>query len=491
MLYQREDKILKKYDAIVIGGGIGGLTIANKLAKENLSVLLLESHNKLGGLATWFRRKIWDDKKENIVGHHWFDVSLHGFPYGMIKACRKYWSKNIADQIIKLPVVKYINPQFSLETDFSKTDFMRILVEKFELDKEVVFSFFDRLENMNFYDDQTVTNAQLFEEFFPGRNDVVRFLLEPIAYANGSTLDDPAITYGIVFSNFMNRGVYTFKGGTDVMINMMKDELLLNGVDIKTNSLVEKILLDADGRMAKGVLLKNGESVFAQSIISNANIKYTIENLLPKESVTEKLTAGLNATVLNTSSCQVYIGIKKGETIPHVGDLIFTSTASEFSIESLLSSNVYSQTFSFYYPEIRPQLENQYAIVSSSNALYSDWENLSDEEYKLKKNFLIERALIELDKIVPNIKSKIDYIDAATPLTIKRYTHHPLGTSFGTKFKGLKLSEDLPREIPGLFHTGSVGIIMSGWLGALNYGIIVAANVVNYLETKGVGKNEI
>ena len=31
-----------------------------------------------------------------------------------------------------------------------------------------------------------------------------------IAYANGSTLDDPAITYGIVFSNFMGSGVYTF-----------------------------------------------------------------------------------------------------------------------------------------------------------------------------------------------------------------------------------------------------------------------------------------
>jgi hypothetical protein len=36
--------------------------------------------------------------------------------------------------------------------------------------------------------------------------------MEPIAYANGSTLADPAITYGIVFSNFMGSGVYTFKG---------------------------------------------------------------------------------------------------------------------------------------------------------------------------------------------------------------------------------------------------------------------------------------
>ena len=33
----------------------------------------------------------------------------------------------------------------------------------------------------------------------------------------------------------------------------------------------------------------------------------------------------------------------------------------------------------------------------------------------------------------------------------------------------------------GLFHAGSVGIIMSGWLGAMNYGVIVANEVDKYL----------
>ena len=40
--------------------------------------------------------------------------------------------------------------------------------------------------------------AVLLDRHFPGRNDVHRLLMEPISYANGSTLDDPAITYGIV-----------------------------------------------------------------------------------------------------------------------------------------------------------------------------------------------------------------------------------------------------------------------------------------------------
>jgi hypothetical protein len=45
----------------------------------------------------------------------------------------------------------------------------------------------------------------------------------------------------------------------------------------------------------------------------------------------------------------------------------------------------------------------------------------------------------------------------------------------------LKVSKELPQQIAGLFHAGSVGIIMSGWLGAVNYGVIVSNEVDKFL----------
>jgi phytoene dehydrogenase-like protein len=478
MLYKAKDEITKKYEVIVIGSGLAGMTAANKLAKGGRSVLLLEAHNKLGGFATWFYRS---QKK------HVFDISLHGFPFGMKKTCRKYWNKDIADHIVQLKDVRFINPQYEIQSTFTKEDFTEKLVENFNLPEETVNRFYKYIEEMNFYDDQEMTNRELFEKFFPGRNDVIRFLMEPIVYANGSTLEDPAISYGIVFSNFMKKGVWTFKGGTDVLIKKMQDELLSNSVDIKKHTKIDKIHLK-DG-VAIGVEIK-GKIVYADTVLSNANLKTTINKMVGQEHFSKEFIQKSDAVRLNSSSSQVYIGIKPGESIPHIGDLVFTSTYPEFNTKALLAKEITSRTFSLYYPEGRPYDETpRYAIVSSTNSNWDDWANLSEEEYKTEKEIMIKETISCLEKFIPGVRDKIDFVEAATPLTIKKYTHHQQGSSFGTKFEGLEVSMNMHKEVPALFHAGSVGIIMSGWLGAANYGVIQANEIEGYLYQKEKERN--
>jgi phytoene dehydrogenase-like protein len=354
-----------------------------------------------------------------------------------------------------------------------------------------VSAFFDTARGMNFYDEQTMTTRELFEKFFPGREDVIRLLMEPITYANGSTLEDPAISYGIVFSNFMSKGVFTFEGGTDKLIGLMESELRRNGVDICIKADVTRV--DCHGGRVQAVEV-NGRTIRTRFVMSNANLNATIFQLVGEEYFDRGFIDDAREVRLNNSSTQVYMALKPEERIDEAtGDLLFSSTAPLFRTELLLSRDITSRTYSFYYPRTRPEGRPRCLIVSSTNANYDDWAKLNREEYEVSKRDLVETTLDALDKYVPNIRERIDHAEASTPVTFQHYTKHVNGASFGTKFEGLAVSRALPQQITGLYHAGSVGIIMSGWLGAMNYGVIVANEVDNQLmslSTRSTSKPE-
>src|SRR5688500_17055344 len=275
-----------EYDVVVIGSGLAGMTAANILGRAGHRVLLVEQHYKLGGMATWFKRP----------GGHIFDVSLHGFPHGMIKSCRRYWTDEIADSSVPLKAIRFDNPMFSLTTTYNREDFTKLRTTRFGIPHETVAAFFDTARGMNFYDDQRMTTRELFDKFFPGREDVIRLLMEPITYANGSTLEDPAITYGIVFSNFMSKGVYTFEGGTDRLIELMHADLVKSGVDVRIKCDAQKINVER-GRV-KGVTV-NGRNIKCGAVVSNSNLKATIFRLAGEEHFDRKFVDEAKAVRLN------------------------------------------------------------------------------------------------------------------------------------------------------------------------------------------------
>jgi hypothetical protein len=214
--------------------------------------------------------------------------------------------------------------------------------------------------------------------------------------------------------------------------------------------------------------------------LSNASLKNTLFRLVGEPALPPDYAAAARAVRVNSSSCQVYLGIRQGESIPPIGDLVFVSEAPRFSSAELTDFHTTSRTFSLYYPETRPG-SGRYTVVASINSRHADWVDLAPDDYARAKARLIEESLAALEKLIPGVRAKIDWTEAATPRTIERYTTHWSGASFGTKFEGLKVSMDLPAAVPGVYHAGSVGIIMSGWLGTINYGVIVADKVDRYL----------
>ena len=412
-----------RYDVVVIGSGLAGLTAANILGRAGHRVCVLEQHYNFGGMATWFKRR----------GGHVFDISLHGFPWGMHKTVRRYWGPEVASRIVQLDGIRFDNPQFSFDTAFTRDDFTNKLVEVLGCDRQQVEAFYADLAAMNYYDQDTRTTGDVLEAYFPGRNDVHRLLLEPISYANGAHKDDPAISYGIVFSNFMSKGVFTFTGGTDLLVSDMKRILQSNGVDLFNRVQVEQILVE--GGRVRGVLAE-GREISAEVVISNAGLHPTALSLLPDGALDPAFLEGVRAVRPNCSSTQVYMGLPEGEDLPWIADLFFTSTRETFDSHALCDLHGESRTYSFYYPKVRPGVE-RCSVVASMNARWEDWNSLDEASYEADFAAAMEwavpglrgRLALEMLRSLPkSFRRELMPLPAKVAVIVEEFT--PSGNSF-------------------------------------------------------------
>ena len=85
----------------------------------------------------------------------------------MVKSCRRYWSKEIADSIVQLEGVRFDNPMFSLTTSFDRDDFTRLLTTDFGIAQENVDRFFESARGMNFSTTNQKRLVNYLKNFFP------------------------------------------------------------------------------------------------------------------------------------------------------------------------------------------------------------------------------------------------------------------------------------------------------------------------------------
>ena len=490
------------YDVIVIGGGLGGLTAAAKLAKEGQRLLLIEQHYVVGGCATNFKRK--DFSME--VGLH----ALDGLDADDPKLAALQ-DLGILDNIefIRLPeFYRFTNDRVDIVIPFNTEEATAVLVKTFPEERKGIEKFFRtvhaiRREIGRF--PQTTWHRVLLSPLLPflfpnlifnTYQTLGRFLdkiitnedLKLVLGANIQYYHDDPYSMSLVFYSAAQasyyRGGHFIKGGAQKLSNHLAQVIQSHHGEVLLGHLVTRILMH-DGaavgveyRQTRGSK-RETKTAFGKKIIVNASIM-NVADMLPencREPITKK-TANLESAC---SILSIYIGFKR--RIKELGNGNYSTIVFDPAVKNqggVLGNHqgpVDHRNFTFVdYSQIDSGLTNGgkgFGMVCTVDYI-GEWDKLDEKEYQARKEQVARMFFARLEKVVPNISREIDCYEVGTSRTIRRFTLNPRGTVYGfaqtPKQSGMFR---LPNQSPlkNLYFAsawaapggGFTGAILSGW----------------------------
>ncbi|MCI9279996.1 MAG: NAD(P)/FAD-dependent oxidoreductase [Bacilli bacterium] len=458
------------YDVIVIGAGNAGLISALKLVKENKKVLILESNNVPGGFATSF-----------IRGRFEFETSLQEIGgYGSsekIGPIQKLFEKlEISDKInfINLTDAFHVYAKDKKEEyrmPFGIQEFINKMNEYVPGSDKAMKKFFILAEEVQkaivFLEQDKNVNSKILSEQFPNfmkvaalsTDKVFKALKMPKKAAEilstywiylGSPTSNLSFVHfaSTVLSNLYLGAVIPEKRSHEIS-NILAEEITKNGGDIKYLSTVQEILFE-EGKVC-GVRLSDGKDFKSKHILFNGSPTFLYGKMIPKEYVPKEALKLTNSRVLGGRGFSIYLGLNQSpEDIGLTDYSYFINHSLDSNIEfesrsSIKNNSCVAIVLNNKNPHCSPAGTT---LMTMTSVFFGDTFNnkVTEENYFELKNQIAENIINNFEETTGiNIKSYIEEIEIASPVTYARYGGHPEGVIYGYKLTGL--DNLLPRTL--------------------------------------------
>jgi all-trans-retinol 13,14-reductase len=480
-----------KYDIIIIGAGLGGLTAGAKLSKEGKKVLLIEQHSKPGGCATTFKR-----------GDFTMEVGLHemdGPSPGDMKS-RIFNDLDVLGNIefIRVPEFYYfVSDHLNISIPHDHEEAMKILGKVFPAEIEGIKAFFEQILNPKKKSAQNGTiKEKSVGEFLDSiihNEDLKLVLLGNLGYFHDDPYSISLNYYSIAQGSYFKGGASFIKGGSQKLSDHLAAYIRNHGGDILFNHLVTGIL--SEGTKVNGVTCKKRAdfsssiiTAYADEIIANTAIP-NLPELLTEEPG-KKLKNEIRRQRPGSSLLTIYFGFKNSlKTIGnhHYSTFIFDgSIKTQADIFKNNQADFLTRSFTFIdYGQIDSGLAPEGKSVGAICCIdyLKDWELLSKEEYNKKKEETAKIFIQRIENLIPGITSEIQYYEVGTPATIKGYTFNPEGAVYGFAQVPDKSAINLTGIFDNLHIASAWGNTGGGFSGAIFGGYLCAVNILRKKRT--------
>ena len=273
-----------KYDAIVIGAGLGGLTAGAKLARAGKKILLLEQHDRPGGCATTFKRKGFTME----VGLHEMD-GLHSSDM----KSRIFRDLGVSDKVefLKVPeFYRFYNGRQDVVVSHDPDEVAENLIRIFPDEEKGIREYFYRMLNIRKIMKETGGDpgkslGEYMDEII-NNNDLKLILLGNLGYFHDDPYSLSLSYYSMAQSSYYQGGGHFIKGGSQVLSDYFVEAIEAAGGEVLLNSLVTEILVEDDKATGVAFISKKDPTVkkaMANRVIANASLPLVAETLLTEE----------------------------------------------------------------------------------------------------------------------------------------------------------------------------------------------------------------
>ena len=509
---------MDRWDAVVVGAGLGGLTTAAYLATNGLRTLVLEQGKVVGGSSQVFRRR----------GRYEFDVGVHYIgechPGGSMWTILRGVGLEKSIDFAQLDPDGYstlVFPDLTFRVPRGWDAYLERLLETFPHEergiRRCIFVLRRVAEEMNGDFPVGAREVAAFVRRAPltvaigarsldwlyrrcGLSQPARAVLSGESGAYAAPASRVPITLHAPFlHHYLQAGAFYPRGGGQVIAARLVEVVEAYGGEVRTDTAVDRILVE--GGRATGVRLTDGAVHEAAVVVSNADLKRTLLGLVGREHLRGRTVRRAVRSRMALPIFTAYLGLDVdiATRLPNSNLWCYPHTDIEAAYQDcyagrlpqelpvlVTSSSVKDPANPRTAPPGHSTVELM-AVVPPDAAFWSvtngrgrlDYRSM--DEYQSRKDEVMEALIASADSVLPGLSQHIVLREASTPITHERFTGATGGTGYGLELATDQVGLQRPgptTEIRGLFLVGASTRWCHGVMGAMNGGVGTASAVL-------------
>lgn len=407
-------------EVLVVGGGIGGLTVAALLAARGLDVCLFERQSRTGGCVANFEHLGYAFEPTAGLYSGWE-------PRGI-------YQRTFSELSVKCPDVQKLSPSYVVrlpdQTELAVADNVE------QLEAELRQAFPECLEAaLSFYREL----AQIGDTSVSGlSDDTVTAHLSDCSTRFRSFVDvqlqtltqcpSDGCSYSRAAAALMapRRGMWAIRGGAQALADALAESLKLSGGRLRLDSPVLRLAYGSDGTPI-GLDLLSGERVTAtRAIVSNLTIWDTYGKLIGLGRTPPAVSAQLRKLHAR-GTYLLFAGIEEAAASRLRANTTLALTDWPDGKES---ESAQSQITFAVAPEWDSRApEGKRAVTVSTYVNAEDWFAFHDDEtsHEQQDQTALESLWSRLHRAMPELGDSIEVIETSTPRTVYETTRRKFG----------------------------------------------------------------